>query len=62
MKRVEIREPLCFSCLLLGEYPACYAFPEGIPEDIRAGVVFHTSSYPGDNGYHYVPWGKGDAE
>jgi len=31
----------------------CNAFPEGIPEDIVLGIVYHTSSYKGDNGFQY---------
>ena len=33
--------------------PTCYAFPNGIPEDVWTGTIMHTKAINGDNGFHY---------
>lgn len=37
-----IREVKCFGCKNLLMYPACMAYPEKIPQDIRNGMHDHT--------------------
>jgi hypothetical protein len=54
MKEI-IKEPVCFSCTYLIDYPYCEAFPDkkGIPDDIRNGENIHTLPVEGDNGIVY---------
>ncbi len=55
------REPIytvseCSRCIYrLHDGLACVAFPWGIPDEIRSGQVQHTSPYPGDGGFRFVP-------
>ena len=64
-KEGYIFEPICYSCMWLGTWPHCAAYPErngkGIPQDIRDGewhneprgdeAYFMKPDYP----YVYVP-------
>lgn len=35
--------------------PACAAFPNGIPDEIRYGDNPHTEPFEGDHGIRYLP-------
>jgi len=50
-----VEEAPCFFCFWLFDYPYCSAFPDGIPDDIRSGMNRHTSEYPGDRGFRFIP-------
>jgi hypothetical protein len=47
------KEPLCFFCKHLTDYPYCEAFPDGIPKVIRDGTNPHIKPTKGDHGIVY---------
>jgi hypothetical protein len=54
----------CATCALYlhdTDTPACVAFPDGIPEEILTGEFDHTTAYPGDNGWRFMPTPQGTA-
>jgi len=50
-----IREPLCFGCVHLKEWPYCAAFPDGIPRVVRDGEDLHLQHIDGDHGLKFEP-------
>jgi len=54
-EKPRITEPSCDSCKELIAYPFCWAFPEGIPGEIRRGEHDHKTPFPGDGGVQYSP-------
>ena len=45
----------CFVCGRYINKGRCYAFPNGIPEEILTGEFDHSKPYPGDNGIRFEP-------
>jgi len=54
----DIPEPVCRGCIYLAAWPRCFAFPDGIPDDIRAGRNRHSSPIDGDNGLQFEAVGE----
>jgi hypothetical protein len=50
-----ILEPVCYDCRYLISWPKCFAFPAGIPEDIRNGTNRHDKPVDGDIGLTFKP-------
>jgi hypothetical protein len=55
MLPTSIKEPICFKCKHLIYWPFCFAFPFGIPEQIRIAAIDHTTSIDGDKGIVFTP-------
>lgn len=53
---LEISE-LCLACkhYRTDGVPACDAFPDGIPDEIRRGDFDHRDKFEGDNGIRWDP-------
>lgn len=45
---------ICLACQRLRDNWKCVAFPEGIPDDIRANGFDHREEHAGDNGVRFL--------
>ncbi|HYC19703.1 MAG TPA: hypothetical protein VEF35_03670 [Candidatus Bathyarchaeia archaeon] len=64
--------PTCLGCRHLHLFkeptfeppePACAAFPDGIPREIRIGEHDHTKPHPEDDGIRFAPlFERGESE
>ena len=50
------RIPACADCIHYRSAGRCEAFPEAIPDDIRAGLDHHTEPREGDHGVTFEPF------